>query len=104
MIDSISNDIVINNSEQNDNLQIVIDELENKILVLNAQHNIEVEKLKRRIRVLEDNKCKKVVKLKETKKETSKGKTEIKRLTDAIAELRIDRLISPEDENFLNVI
>lgn len=104
MIDSISNDIVINNSEQNDNLQIVIDELENKILVLNAQHNIEVEKLKQRIRVLEDNKCKKVVKLKETKKEISKGKTEIKRLTDAIAELRIDRLISPEDENFLNVI
>lgn len=104
MIDSTSNDIVINNSEQNDNLQIVIDELEKKILVLNAQHNIEVEKLKRRIRVLEDNKCKKVVQLKETKKEISKGKTEIKRLIDAIAELRIDRLISPEDENFLNVI
>lgn len=77
-------------------LQCQVDSLKADYQTLNAKYNIEVEKLRQKIRVLEANKN-------EIKKEICKEKAQNKRLTDTLTELRRNRFISPDDKNVLNV-
>lgn len=85
-------------------LKIQIQDLNKEIIDFTAKHNIEVEKLKQKIRHFVDSEAKKNCLLNEARKEISKEKTQTKKLKDAIAELGTKRFITPDDEALLNVI
>lgn len=80
-----------------------VDDLNKKILKLNIQHDIEMQKLKRKITVLENRNEKKSDEAKQYRNDLSQERKENIRMKDVITELKNQNLISTEDEKILNV-
>lgn len=78
-------------------------DLKKQILDLTIQHDITVQKLQRKLNLLENKNEHKTEQVKQFRGELSREKKQNVRLKDVITELRDQNFISTEDENILNV-
>lgn len=102
--DGIIDDAIQNNQcIQCPFLKQKVDDLKKKISTLNIQHEIEVQKMKRQISLLENRNEQKLDQVKQFRNELSQKKKENVRLKDVIEELKNENFISTEDEKILNV-
>lgn len=80
-----------------------IAELEKQILSIKIEHDIEKQKLERKIFLLENSREQISTKLIDSNKELNHEKLQNSRMRDTIAELKNEKYISEDDEKFLNV-
>lgn len=78
-------------------------DLKKQILALTVQRDITVQKLQRKIDLLENRNEQKIDQNKQFRKMLSHEKTQNLRLKDVVAELKNQSFISTEDEKILNV-
>lgn len=92
-----------NGCESHTLLEVKIAELEKQILSMKIKHDIEKQKLERKIFMLEDSREQIGTKLMENRRELKQEKLQNIRMKDIIAELKNEKYISEDDEKFLNV-
>lgn len=78
-------------------------DLKKKILALTVEHDITVQKLQRKIDLLENRNEQKMDQVKQYRQELSREKKQNFSLKDMIADLKNQNFISTEDEKILNV-
>lgn len=80
-----------------------IDDLKSQLFTLKVQHEVERQKLKHKIYLLENQKDQKIDQVKQYREELSREKKANFRLKDVVAELKNRNLISEDSEKILNV-
>lgn len=78
-------------------------DLKKEILTLKVKHNIEVQKLQRKLSSLQDKNEERTDRIKQFEKDLTKEKKQNVRLRDVIIELKNQNFISAEEGNMLNV-